>query len=252
MTTALEPQFAVSFPATLPALSIGDSDIRGTAEAYGAVHDVRSRALPALEGITKNQGLNDLGKVEAWTAVAESELPRLHAARAKIQADRTALASKLAQVEEAAGIALTTSPVERMDQWETGRWFAAQSPTKQQQLVEAMVKGEQRELRDSLLALPVYSCPLSGPMRSLFYAEWIAEHVDEKALTRIKDQMDLVNTVSRELSTHIAAFERAADRDRLRAKGIDIPKHPSEMSDQEKVRFIDEHGLEAWRQRLSA
>jgi hypothetical protein len=246
MTTTAKPDFAVTLPASVPALSIADTEIRGTAEALGAVLDVRSRALPALDQIVKNLGTNDLGKVEAWTDVAEGELPKLYTARAKAEADRVVLEAKLAQVEAAARVPLTTSPIERTDQWETGKWFAAQAPAKRQELTEAMVRGEQVSLRDRLLALPEYACPLSAPLRAMFEREQTAARIDQATLTRLQTQAEIVNTVSRQLAAHITAFEGSADRSRLRAKGVDIPKGRGEMDDTEKSEFITAKGLDAF------
>ena len=251
MTTAIEPQFVVAFPLAVPALSIADTEIRGTAEAMGVVLDFRSRALPALEQIVTNKGTNSLGKIEAWTTMAEAELPKLHSARAKVEANRAELATKLAQVEAAVRIAPTESPIERTDQWETGKWFAAQTPAKRQELVDALVRGEQQELRDRLLALPEYACPLSGPIRTLLYSEYIEAHADYAALTRLREQAEQVNTVARILTEHIEATEGGVDRERLRAKGLDIPKSRSGMTDKEKSDYIDQKGLVAF-QKLPA
>ena len=246
MTTTAQPDFAVMLPATVPTLSIADTEIRGTAEAMGAILDVRSRALPALDQIVKNPGTNVLGKVEAWTTVAEAELPKLHTARAKAESDRATLEAKLAQVEAAARIPPTTSPIERQDQWESARWYRDLPPAKQQELVEAMVRGERVELRDRLLALPEYACPLAPPLRAMFEREQIGARIDQDTLTRLQTQAEIVNTVSRQLAAHITAFEGSADRSRLRAKGIAIPKGRSEMNDAEKSEFITAKGLDAF------
>jgi hypothetical protein len=131
--------------------------------------------------------------------------------------------------------------------WATEAWFRAQTPAKQQDLKDQMIRGELTDLRDRLLALPEYACPLAGPIRTLLYRERIAVHVDQVALIRLHDQLEIVNIVSREVATHIAAFEGSADRDRLRANGINIPKGRGEMTDAEKSAYISENGLEAYK-----
>lgn len=251
MTTAIEPQFAVSFPATLPALSISDSQIRGTAEALGTVLDFRSRALPALEKIASDKGTNTVGKTEAWTAFAETALASLYEARTKIDADRSALGTRIAAVEAAGQVAVPTTPVEVQNMWATESWYRAQTPAKQRELTDQMARGELTDLRDRLLALPEYACPLAGPIRTMLYAERISANVDHAAVARLNAQAEHIATATHILSAHIVATESGADKDRLRAKGFDIPKGRGDMTDREKSDFIDQKGLPAF-EKLSA
>jgi hypothetical protein len=252
-TTTTEQPFTFAAPSLPPRpfpdgkeLEANRDTLHPAAQAYTAAASILERALPEAERIANDPTLTEIGKRQAFTdRVADPALRELREHQEKLTAVRAVLQDE-AKAASPAPVEPSFTDADRHEMAVLADAFGRLTDKQKIDALQHAMTGKDPVLRRALAYTHPIVTKLGASTIERLRAEMNAEKVDPAALEHVRTKAEKVGKSLAALHTVAAALENASDRAKLREAGLATLRR-SDLSDREKVDFIAQHGLEAFK-----